>query len=64
MLAVVKKYIENLDAKTFDEKFTDYVSSIDSHMSKLEWDYLLKYNKLDILQLDRLITQSLNQVML
>ena len=61
MLETVITYINNLSDDTFTEKYVQYMLDIQCQSIQFELDYLKKYNKLDVLKLDKLISKGLEE---
>ena len=62
MLETLKNHIRQQEPKSFDELFVDYIIEIHEMNVLGEIDYLLRYNKLDVLDLDYLIVNELGEV--
>lgn len=62
MLENVKKQINKRVRKTFEEKYIDYVLSVQEVNLELEIDFFKRHNKMDVLQLDRMISLEINEV--
>lgn len=61
MLGTVKKYIKKNSNVSFESKFIDYMIGVQNTSILLEMQYLIKYNKLDVLKLDKLIDASFKE---
>lgn len=62
MLETIKNHIRQQELKSFDELFVDYLIEVHEMNVLGEIDYLLRYNKLDVLDLDYLIVNELGEV--
>ena len=63
MLETVKRAVNRRVKKSFDEKFIDYMLSVQGESIFLEMEYLKKHNRLDVMKLDKLINASLKEAM-
>lgn len=61
MLETVKKSVNRKVKKSFNERFIDYMLTVQGESILLEMDYLKKHNKLDILKLDKWIYASFEE---
>lgn len=61
MLETVRRLVRRNVRKTFDEKYVDYIISVQGKSILLELDYLKTHNRLDILKLDALIERELRE---
>ena len=63
MLETVKKKVNRRTSKTFDEVYIDYIIYVQDKNIQLEFDYIRRHNKLDVLKLDKWIGSSLQEAM-
>ena len=63
MLETVKRSVNRKVKKSFESKFIDYMLAVQGESILLEMEYLKKYNKLDVMKLDKLINASLKEAM-
>ena len=63
MLETVKKTIRKRESRSFDERYIDYIISIQNKNIQLEMDYIRKHNTLDIMKLDKWVSGSLQEAM-
>lgn len=59
MLETVRKEIKNLPSCTFSQYFIEYVMSVQDSNIDSEFSYLRRHNQLDILNVDKLISEYL-----
>ena len=62
MLENVKKQVNKKTRKTFEEKYIDYILSVQDKNIELEMQYIRRHNKLDVMRLDKWIGLSLQEV--
>lgn len=63
MLETVRKCIRKKEPKSFNERFVDYIISVQDKSILLEMEYIKKHNKLDALNLDKWVGASLQEAM-
>ena len=66
MLAKIKRKLHKIQKKTtsFDELYTDYIIAMYQQSLKLEMEYLLHHNKVDILKLDKWMNNEFKEAIL
>lgn len=62
MLETVRSEIKNLPSCTFSQYFIEYVMSVQDSNIDSEFSYLRRHNQLDILNVDRLISEYLSRL--
>lgn len=60
MLETIKQEINKNENLTFEQKYVNYLLSVQNLSIKLELDYIKKHNKLDVMKLDRVINRLIN----
>ena len=63
MLETVKRAVNRKVKKSFDDRFIDYMLTVQNESILLEMKYLKTHNKLDIMKLDSLIDHSFKEAM-
>ena len=63
MLETVKRSVNRKVKKSFDDKFIDYMLTVQNESIILEMKYLKTHNKLDVMNLDSLIDASFKEAM-
>lgn len=61
MLETVRKYVHKRSKKTFDEKYLDYIITMQDKSILLEMEYIKTHNHLDILKLDKWIQSAFEE---
>ena len=61
MLETIKKYISNLDNRSFSEYYISYISDLDEYLLDLEVGSPIN-NKLSLLDIDNLLSLSIDHL--
>lgn len=64
LLETVKQRISSLPAKSFKSFYNDYLYEMQDRAIDQEMNYLVNYNQLDILSLDRLIQDYISKMVI
>ena len=62
MLDVVSHKVKSRRYPSFEERFIDYLLSIQNQSIMLEMEYIKRHNTLDILKLDKWIEHDLKEL--
>lgn len=62
LLSTIREYINSLPDKEFPVFYMEYVLSMQDKLIYEELKYLLNNNSLDIVSIDRLISDNLNEL--
>lgn len=65
MLETVKRYIKkDIPNESFEKFFINYILAVQDKNIELEMEYLVSHNVLDIMKLDRLISDYMDRLVM
>lgn len=62
MLQTVKDYINNLSDESFQNFYTHYIMQVQDSNIEEEFKFLITHNNLDVLSIDKLISNDLGKL--
>lgn len=62
MLQIVKEFIQNLPDESFQTFYTHYIMQVQDSNIEEEFRFLIAHNNLDVLSVDKLISNDLGKL--
>lgn len=62
MLQTIKDYINNLSDESFQNFYTHYIMQVQDSNIEEEFKFLITHNNLDVLSVDKLISNDLGKL--
>lgn len=62
MLQTIKDYINNLSDESFQDFYTHYIMQVQDSNIDEEFKFLITHNNLDVLSVDKLISNDLGKL--